>query len=157
VAIARQRIHLPPGAWSSALAGWVGRRLWDGPAIEQFERRFADHVGAEATIVVPSGRAGLRFIFEALDLEPGSEILFSAFGYPVVPHLARTLGFQVKFVDCEMETLGMDPEELSRAISPRTRAIHNWSIGCARSPRSSRARALVGCRSGSPRQPSRPW
>jgi len=133
VAIARQRIQLPPRAWSGAVSCLARRRLWDGPDIERFERTFADFVGMPEALAVPSGRAGLRFIFEALDLEPGAEILFSAFAYPVVPHLARSLGFHVRFVDCEMETLGMDPEALARAISPNTRAIvatHLYGVPC---------------------------
>jgi len=107
--------------------------LWDGDAIPRLEAAFAEFIGTPDAVAVPSGRAGLRFIFDALDLPKGSEILFSAFGYPVVPHLARTLGYDVKFVDCELETMGMDPEKLAAAMSDRTRAVlvtHLYGVPC---------------------------
>ena len=86
--------------------------LWDGDEIRQFEKAFAEFIGVPDAVAIPSGRAGLRFIFAALDLEPKADVICSAFAYPVVPHLARSLGFSVRFADCEMETLGMDPEAL---------------------------------------------
>jgi dTDP-4-amino-4,6-dideoxygalactose transaminase len=101
--------------------------------VARFERAYAEFIGCEAAVAVPSGRAGLRFIFEALDLEPGAEVIFSAFGYPVVPHLARSLGCSVRFVDCEPDTLGLDPEALAGAISERTRVVvttHLFGVPC---------------------------
>ena len=133
MAIARQRIRLPPGCWRSAIAGMVRGDLWDGNDVGRLETAFAEFIGTPDSVAVPSGRAGLRFIFDALDLPKGSEILFSAFGYPVVPHLARTLGYDVKFVDCELETMGLDPERLAEAISDRTRAVlvtHLYGVPC---------------------------
>jgi dTDP-4-amino-4,6-dideoxygalactose transaminase len=84
-------------------------------------------------VAVPSGRAGLRFIFDALGLEPGAEVICSAFGYPVVPHLAKSLGYRLKLADCETETLGMDPEALARTITSETRVViatHLYGIPC---------------------------
>ncbi len=133
MAIARQRVRLPPSGWTRAVGGALRGDLWKGDAIADFERAFADFIGCEAAIAVPSGRAGLRFIFEALELEPGAEVIFSAFGYPVVPHLARSLGYSVRFVDCEPQTLGMDPEALAAAISENTRAVvvtHLYGVPC---------------------------
>jgi dTDP-4-amino-4,6-dideoxygalactose transaminase len=133
VAIARQRIHLPPRSWLLALSGLGRGDLWEGDNVARFEKAFAEFIGVPAAVAVPSGRAGLSFIFKALNLEPGSEIIFSAFAYPVVPHLARSLGFEVKFVDCELETLGMDPDGLRAAISDRTTAVvatHLYGVPC---------------------------
>jgi dTDP-4-amino-4,6-dideoxygalactose transaminase len=133
VAVARQRIHLPPGAWTRALAGLLKGDLWKGDAVARLETAFAEFIGAPRAVAVPSGRAGLRFIFKALELEPGSEVICSAFGYPVVPHLVRDLGYELKLADCESETLGMDPEALSRTISNKTRAViatHLYGVPC---------------------------
>jgi len=123
VAVPRQRITLPPASWRRAVGGLVRGNLWDGPEIERFERDFASLIGVEHAIAVASGRAGLRFILESLQLEPGAEVICSAFGYPVVPYLAKSMGYDVHFVDCEMQTLGMDPERLADAISDRTAAV----------------------------------
>ena len=133
VAIARQRITLPPGSLRDALLGLAGGRLWDGPEIERFEQAFARFIGVPAAVAVPSGRAGLRFALEALQLEPGAEVICSAFGYPVVPWVAKSLGLGVRFADCELETLGMDPGALSRVISDRTQVVittHLYGVPC---------------------------
>lgn len=133
MAIARQRIHLPPAAWRSAFTAILRRDMFDGPAIAEFEQAFAAFIGVPDAVSVPSGRAGLRFLFQSLDLEPGAEIICSAFGYPIVPYLVKSLGFDLKFADCEMQTLGMDPAALDASISDRTAAVivtHLYGIPC---------------------------
>lgn len=45
----------------------------------------------------------------------------------------KSLGYDLKFVDCEMQTLGMDPEALAASISDRTRAViatHLYGVPC---------------------------
>ncbi len=84
-------------------------------------------------MAAPSARAVLRFIFGSMDLEPGSEVICSAFGYPVVPYLAKTLGFELRFADCELQTLGMDPDALAEVISDRTAVViatHLYGVPC---------------------------
>ena len=70
MAIARQHIFLPHAAHRRALAGLLGGGLWDGPEVERFERAFAAYIGVPETVAVPSGRAGLHFLLDALALEP---------------------------------------------------------------------------------------
>jgi perosamine synthetase len=51
----------------------------------------------------------------------------------VVPHLAHTLGYSVRFADCELETLGMDPEALAGVISSDTKVViatHLYGVPC---------------------------
>lgn len=133
MAIPRQRIHLPPAAWRSAIAAIVRGNMSDGPAISEFEKAFATFIGVPDAVSVPSGRAGLRFLFQSLGLEPGAQVICSAFGYPIVPFLIKSLGFDLKFADCELQTLGMDPAALDAAISERTAAVivtHLYGIPC---------------------------
>jgi dTDP-4-amino-4,6-dideoxygalactose transaminase len=131
VAVPRQRITLPPGAYRRALAGGLRGDLWEGDDVARFEQAFAALIGAEDAVAVASGRAGLRFILDAL--EPGCEVICSAFGYPVVPFLVKHAGFQLKLVDCELKTLGMDPDALADAITDRTGAViatHLYGVPC---------------------------
>jgi dTDP-4-amino-4,6-dideoxygalactose transaminase len=124
---------LPKSAWQGALASVFRGDLWEGPLIGRFERAFAGSIGAADAVAVPSGRAGFRFLFESLQLKPGSEVICSAFGYPIVPFLVKSLGYELKFVDCEMQTLGMDPTALANAISDRTQAViatHLYGVPC---------------------------
>jgi dTDP-4-amino-4,6-dideoxygalactose transaminase len=131
--IARQRIHLPQAAWRSAILGLLRGNLWEGPNIERFEHAFTEFIGSADAVTVPSGRAGFRFTFEGLQLEEGAEVICSAFGYPVVPFIVKSLGYKLRFVDCEMHTLGMDPEKLAAAITDRTGAViatHLYGVPC---------------------------
>ena len=131
--IARQRIQLPQAAWRSAVLGLLRGNLWEGPNIDRFEKAFAEYIGSADAVTLPSGRAGFRFTFEALQLEEGAEVICSAFGYPVVPFIMKSLGYKLRFVDCEMRTLGMDPEKLAAAITDRTGAViatHLYGVPC---------------------------
>lgn len=133
MAIPRQRIRLPNTAWLSALGGLLRGNLWQGPDLAEFEKAFAGTLGAADAVAVPSGRAGFRFLFDGLQLEPGGEVICSAFGYPIVPFLVKSLGYELKFVDCEMQTLGMDPEALAASISDNTQAViatHLYGVPC---------------------------
>ena len=133
MAIARQRIRLPQGAWRSAASSLLGGRLWEGPNIEHFERAFAEYIGTPDAVTVPSGRGGFKFLFDGLQLDAGSEVICSAFGYPIVPFLIKSLGYELRFVDCEMQTLGMDPEKLTSVISGKTAAViatHLYGVPC---------------------------
>ena len=124
---------MAPATWRQALTGIVRGDLWEGGEIAQLEKAFAEFIGVPAAVGVPSARAGLRFIFQALDLQAGDEVICSAFGYPIVPFLVKSLGFDLKFADCEMTTLGMDPEALQEMISEKTRAVivtHLYGVPC---------------------------
>ncbi len=133
MAIARQRIRLPQRAWRSALASLLRGDLWDGPQISEFEGSFAEYIGSADAITVPSGRGGFKLLFDGLQLEPGAEVICSAFGYPIVPFLVKSLGYDLKFVDCEMQTLGMDPQKLEATITDNTAAViatHLYGVPC---------------------------
>lgn len=133
MAIPRQRIRLPEGAWRTAFASLVRGDLWTGNRIEEFERKFAEYISVPDAVTVPSGRAGFRFLFDSLGLQPGAEVICSAFGYPIVPFIIKSMGYDLKFVDCEMDTLGMDPQLLKEACSDTTGAViatHLYGVPC---------------------------
>lgn len=131
--IPRQRILMPAGAGSCLTRAAARREVFDGPDVARFEQGFSETTGATHAVAVSSGRAGLRAILESIDLEPGAEVICSAYGYPVVPHLVRHMGYTLKLVDCEMQTLGLDADKLDEAITDRTGAIiatHLFGVPC---------------------------
>jgi len=133
MAIPRQRIRLPQGAWRSAIAALLKGDLWAGPEIRRFEKAVAEQISVGDAVAVPSGRAGFRFLFDSLGIEPGGEVICSAFGYPVVPFIVKSMGYKLRFVDCEMHTLGMDPALLREACSSDTQAViatHLYGVPC---------------------------
>src|SRR5918912_308128 len=74
-----------------------------GPHIAQFETAFARRAGMPAAHAVTAsyGRMAFYYILKALDLPAGSEIVFPALTFWVVPELARVAGFVVVFADVD--------------------------------------------------------
>jgi dTDP-4-amino-4,6-dideoxygalactose transaminase len=72
-------------------------------------------------------------IFRALDLPEGSEVVFPALTFWVVPEMARRAGLKVVFADVDPRTFNLDPAALARAITRKTRAVvptHIYGLPC---------------------------
>ena len=70
---------------------------------------------------------------KALGLPPGSEIVFPALTFWVVPEMARAAGLRPVFADVDPVTFNIDPAALERAITPATRAVvptHIYGLPC---------------------------
>jgi dTDP-4-amino-4,6-dideoxygalactose transaminase len=133
MAFPRQKILHPPDSWRNFFFSLLKGRLIDGEEIGEFERAFADFIGAKDAIAIPSGRAGLKFIIEGLRLGPESEIIVPAYTYPIVPFVIKAMGVPIKFVDIETVSLGLDPEKLKQAVSKNTKAViatHLFGVPC---------------------------
>jgi dTDP-4-amino-4,6-dideoxygalactose transaminase len=77
------------------------------------------------------------YILRALDLPAGSEILFPALTFWVVPEIARVCGLRPVFVDIHSRTYNMDPSLIEAAITPQTRVIvptHLYGLPCDMKP-----------------------
>ena len=70
-----------------------------------------------------SVRSGFHLLLSALDLPPGSEVLFSAITHPDMPRLAHHHGLVPVPVDLDPATLAPHPEALPRAIGNRSRVL----------------------------------
>jgi perosamine synthetase len=107
--------------------------LVQGPAIEAFEAAFATRLGAGEAISASYGRMAFHYILKALDLPEGSEIVFPALTFWVVPEIARINGLKVVFADVDRRTFALDPDSFERAITPKTRAVvptHLFGLPC---------------------------
>ncbi len=106
-----------------------------GPQIAEFEAAFAARHGlnASAAITAAYGRMAFYYLLKALELPPGSEIIFPSLTFWVVPELARVAGLKVAFADVDPKTFNMDPASAERMITDRTRAIvptHLYGLPC---------------------------
>src|SRR5690242_16952113 len=73
------------------------------------------------------------YILRALELPPGSEIIFPSLTFWVVPELAKAAGLKVVFADVDPRTFTMDPESAERMVTANTRAIvptHLYGLPC---------------------------
>jgi dTDP-4-amino-4,6-dideoxygalactose transaminase len=100
-------------------SGWITT----GPRTERFEKDFAAYVGARHAIALSSGTAALHCAYWALDLHPGDEILCPSLTWPATANMALALGARVVFADIDPATRQIDPADVKRKITSRTRAI----------------------------------
>jgi dTDP-4-amino-4,6-dideoxygalactose transaminase len=100
-------------------SGWITT----GPRTVQFEKDFAAYVGARHAVALSSGTAGLHCAYAALDLNPGDEIICPSLTWPATATMALAAGAKVVFADILRSTRQIDPKDVERRITPRTRAI----------------------------------
>lgn len=95
------------------------------------EDDYRRYFGVRHALAHCNGTAALLAAFFALDLQPGDEVLApsATFWASVLPML--WLGVLPVFCESELDRLGLDPEDVERKITPRTRAIvvvHLWGM-----------------------------
>jgi dTDP-4-amino-4,6-dideoxygalactose transaminase len=94
-----------------------------GPAVERFERAFADYCGAAHCIGVNSGTAALALLLKAYGVGPGDEVILPTNTFIATAEAASHVGATPVLVDCEEETALMDVTKLEAAITMNTKAI----------------------------------
>ena len=133
MAISRYGARVFPG--TNELVARVKARgeFIQGPQIAEFEEAFARRAGSGTAITAAYGRMAFYYILKALDLPPGSEIIFPSLTFWVVPELARVAGLTVVFADVDPRTFNIDPNSVERLITDKTRAIvptHLYGLPC---------------------------
>ena len=97
--------------------------LTTGPKVAEFERSFAAAVGAGEAVAVSSGTAALHAAMQALAIGPGDEVIVPALTFAATANAVVYLGGRPVFADVDAATLLIDPDQLERLITPRTRAV----------------------------------
>jgi perosamine synthetase len=100
-------------------SGW----LTTGPKVKQFETEFAAYVGATHAVAVNSCTAALHLALEAIGIKSGDEVIVPTMTFAATAEVVFYLGARPVLVDCLPDTLNIDPEQVERAITRRTRAI----------------------------------
>jgi len=122
-AIARYGVRSIAGDEKEIIAAFRRGEAIEGPAIGEFEARFADYQKMNHAVTASFGRMAFYYILRSLDLAPGSEILFPALTFWVVPEIARRAGFKPVFVDVDPATFNMNPAAIEAAVTDQTRVI----------------------------------
>jgi len=94
-----------------------------GPEVEAFEAEMAAFVGVPHAIGVASGTDALLLPLEALEPEPGDEVIVPAFTFFATAGAVWNAGFTPVFCDVDPVTFNVTPETVDAAWSDRTRAV----------------------------------
>jgi perosamine synthetase len=97
--------------------------LTTGPKVGEFEERFAAWVGARHAISYSSGTAALHGAAFAAGLGPGDEAITTPMTFCATANCILYQGATPVFADVSPDTLNLDPKEVSKKVSARTKAI----------------------------------
>ena len=135
--IARYGARHVPGSMVAALKAIARGEGLHGPYVQQFEKRFAEYQSMRHAISASYGRMAFYYILKALELASGSEIIFPALTFWVVPEMARVSGFRPVFADIDPSTFNLDPAKFEAAITSKTSAVvptHLYGQPCDMDP-----------------------
>ena len=100
-----------------------------GPKVKKFEDEFASHFNSDYAIMVNSGSSANLLMIASLfyskeyDLKEGDEVIVPAVSWSTTYYPVHQYGLKLVFVDVDRDTLNISPEEIKKAISPKTKII----------------------------------
>jgi perosamine synthetase len=94
-----------------------------GPLLGEFERAFAERVGAAHASAVSSGTAGLHLALRAVGVTDGDEVVTTPFSFVASANVAVFERARPVFADIDPVTLNLDPEAAAAAVTDRTTAL----------------------------------
>lgn len=100
-------------------SGWVTL----GPRTKQFEEEFAIYTGAKYAIALTSCTAALHLSLIALGIKKGDEVITSSFTFVCAANVIVNVGATPVFADIDNKTWNLDPKEIEKKITQRTKAI----------------------------------
>jgi dTDP-4-amino-4,6-dideoxygalactose transaminase len=129
----RHQVNLSPAVLRAVASSLRADALVEGPAVARFEERFAEYIDVPWALGASSGRVAFHLALQVLDLPPGSQVLVPDYTLAAIPALVVAMGLEPVFVDADPVTHQLDPEDLERAITPRSRAVlatHLFGLAC---------------------------
>jgi len=126
--------HIPAAAIDAVTQVLESRWIGQGPRVGEFERRFgARFAGDYPTLAVRSGTDALHLAYILAGLQPGDEVISPLFTCTATNMPLLYLGVKVVFADVQPDTLNLDPADVRRRITDKTRAIvciHHAGLPC---------------------------
>lgn len=97
--------------------------LTTGPKVDEFERALADFCGVKQCVALSSGTAALHAAMHAIGVGPGDEVIVSTLSFAASANCVVYQGARPVFADVKEEDLLIDPEDVERKITVKTKAI----------------------------------
>lgn len=100
-------------------SGWIGT----GPKVKKFEEDFRVYKGAKYTVAVNSATAALHLSLRAIGIGPGDEVLVPTMTFAATANVVIHAGGVPVLIDAKRDTFNIDPEDIRRKITKKTKAI----------------------------------
>ncbi|MBN2169497.1 MAG: DegT/DnrJ/EryC1/StrS family aminotransferase [Actinobacteria bacterium] len=94
-----------------------------GPEVESFEHEMAEYLGSKHAIGVASGTDAIFLILKALDVCPSDEVITTPFTFIATADTISNCGAKPVFADINPNTYNIDPNEVEKCFSSRTKAV----------------------------------
>lgn len=110
-----------------------GRNWAIGPQIEEFEGKIAKYVGTKYALAFNSGTSALHALLLAYEIKEGDEVIVPSFTFIATSNACLMVGATPVFAEIEKETCGLDPVDVERKITEKTKAIipvHYGGLPC---------------------------
>jgi perosamine synthetase len=116
--------HIPATAIDAVAKVLKSRWIGQGPLVDKFERKFgARFAGQYPTLAVRAGTDALHLAYILAGLQPGDEVISPLFTCTATNIPLLYLGVKIVFVDVQLQTLNIDPTDVRRRITEKTKAI----------------------------------
>jgi dTDP-4-amino-4,6-dideoxygalactose transaminase len=99
--------------------GW----LTQGPKVAAFEKAFAKRHQVKHALATTSCTTGLHLILASIGIGPGDEVIVPAFTWVATANAVLYCGATPVFADVDRTTNNIDPADVARKLTPRTRAV----------------------------------
>lgn len=100
-------------------SGW----LTTGAKVKRFEEDFAKYVGGRHAVAVNSGTAALHLALDAIGIKEGDEVIVPTMTFAATSEVVLYFKAAPILVDCQADTLNLDPDKIEAAITAKTKAI----------------------------------
>lgn len=97
--------------------------LTTGPETFAFEEEFAEYHGTDHAVALANGTVALTAIYLGLGIGPGDEVIVPSMTFISTATSVLHVGATPVFADIDPELFTIDPEDVARRVTPRTRAI----------------------------------
>lgn len=101
----------------------ASRWIVGGPRLAEFERRWAAYCGMERAVGVSSWTTGAFLVLHAWGVGPGDEVIVPSLSFIATVNVVKHVGATPVFADVDPLTWNIDPTDVARKITPRTRVI----------------------------------
>ena len=100
-----------------------GESWAEGQEIEEFERGLCLYQNVKGALACNSGTSALHMALLACGVKHFHEVIVPSFTFIATANAVKMAGAVPAFADIEPETMGLDPVDVARRITPKTRAI----------------------------------